>query len=371
MRAAAVLQLLARTHEVTLVVEPRYSPLFGRPEAEIEAACAQVVILPRPDTGKAGLLNRLVRLMAPRAEVGYDFVTRPFDVMHVFRLAMLETAGDIHHQLPAPRPALHLDMDDVESEAIRAIAELHRKNGATKSASAADLAATHALERERDALARYARVYVCSEKDRARLAERGLRSELVVLPNTYDVVPGARRPGANERFTMLFVGTLGYTPNADAVRWLCSEIVPRMERLTTRDFRVIIAGGGATPDLSAVARHPRVQHVGPAPEVATLYAQAHVAVVPIRAGGGTRIKALESFAYGCPVVSTGIGLAGIDARAGEHALVADGAEAFAAACVRLMDEPGLADRLAAAARDLVESRYSTAAVAAMLEALPA
>jgi glycosyltransferase involved in cell wall biosynthesis len=104
-------------------------------------------------------------------------------------------------------------------------------------------------------------------------------------------------------------------------------------------------------------------------DLAPLYAAADVAVVPLRAGGGTRIKVLEAFAHRIPVVTTSTGIEGIAATAGEHAMVADGPAEFAAACHALLTTPELADRTAARALELVQSVYLIERVEAMLLAL--
>ena len=94
--------------------------------------------------------------------------------------------------------------------------------------------------------------------------------------------------------------------------------------------------------------------------------RADAAIVPIRFGGGTRVKILEAFAYRLPVVSTAVGCEGIGAVSGTHLLVADSAESFAAACVRAVRDPGLRSSLTGAAWDLYRSRYEPAVVRATI-----
>jgi polysaccharide biosynthesis protein PslH len=98
-------------------------------------------------------------------------------------------------------------------------------------------------------------------------------------------------------------------------------------------------------------------------DVAPWYRDTHVVVVPIRAGGGTRIKVLEAFRAARAVVSTSVGVAGIDARDGEHVLIGDSAQQLAQQCARLAADPGLADGLAEQAFRLFMDAYSTEAVA--------
>ncbi|GJG85307.1 glycosyl transferase family 1 [Gemmatimonadetes bacterium T265] len=388
MRAGAVLEVLARRYAVTLVVAPLYPPLYGPPlygklAPELAALCERVAVLPPPHAGVlpawVGRLGRLLaRLHPARAGAGASpeprsdplpYAAERFDAVHVFRLSMVALGCRYAAALAAHGPELHLDLDDVESDVLGEMAELHRAGGRGAAAEAADRAARRARAQEDEVLATFDRVYVCSDADRERLAPRA-HAQLCVLPNTVagvrDVAPAPPR----EPFQFLFVGTLGYWPNADAVAWLCDEIVPLIERLAARDFRVVVAGGGAPPSLSRLARPPRVTFAGRVPDVAALYREAGAAIVPLRAGGGTRIKVLEAFAHGRPVVATSPGIAGIDARDGEHALVADTSSALAARCAWLMRDAALGRRLTAAALELVRRRYSVDAVAAALDTVP-
>jgi glycosyltransferase involved in cell wall biosynthesis len=103
--------------------------------------------------------------------------------------------------------------------------------------------------------------------------------------------------------------------------------------------------------------------------VAPWYREAQVAAVPLRAGGGTRIKILEAFAHGRPVVSTTIGIEGIAAEPGRHALIADDAVAFAAACLRLLRDPALAEAMTREAFSLFSRGYSDQTLATAIAAL--
>ena len=109
--------------------------------------------------------------------------------------------------------------------------------------------------------------------------------------------------------------------------------------------------------------------VGAVPDVAPWYAEADAVVVPIRAGGGTRIKALEAFSYRRPVVGTSIGLEGIEVRPEEHVLIGDTPAELAAQCARLMADPKPAEALVERAFELFLRSYSTAALAKRMAAL--
>jgi glycosyltransferase involved in cell wall biosynthesis len=155
---------------------------------------------------------------------------------------------------------------------------------------------------------------------------------------------------------------MGYYPNEDAVRYFGNEIIPRIHRLTRSDFVVNIVGTGASQRLRRTTADCGMQMIGEVADVAPWYENSSAVVVPVRAGGGTRIKVLEAFSYQRPVVSTTAGIEGIDARDKEHALIADSPEVFAEGCVRLIDDRVLGERLAENAFSLFRQTYSVDAI---------
>jgi glycosyltransferase involved in cell wall biosynthesis len=183
------------------------------------------------------------------------------------------------------------------------------------------------------------------------------------LPNALplpDPLPAPERGGP---FTFLFIGTLGYYPNEDAIVYFCTQVLPLIRERAPREVRVIIAGSGATPALQQLVGTPGVELIGPVPDVATAYREAHAVVVPIRAGGGTRIKVLEAFSYRRPVIATSVGIEGIAAEPDQHYLRGDTPRELADQCLRLLDDPGLAERLADAAHALFTREYTIQAAA--------
>jgi polysaccharide biosynthesis protein PslH len=140
-------------------------------------------------------------------------------------------------------------------------------------------------------------------------------------------------------------------------------VLPLVRAAAPTLYRVVVIGNGPADVLQRLRGAPELQVIGPVADVGPWYAQADAIVVPVRAGGGTRIKVLEAFARGRPVVSTSIGIEGIKAQQEVHVLVGDTPDAFAHQCVRLMTDAALGQRLAAAAWSLFSGVYTTAAVA--------
>ena len=134
-------------------------------------------------------------------------------------------------------------------------------------------------------------------------------------------------------------------------------------------MRLRLVGSGPAPEVRALAATAGVELLADVADVAPSYAWADLAVVPLRAGGGTRIKVLEAFAHGVPVVSTAVGAEGLDVVDGVHLRIADGAEAFAAACRQLATEPALARRLVENAAAVAERHARPRVVTALRERL--
>jgi polysaccharide biosynthesis protein PslH len=198
-------------------------------------------------------------------------------------------------------------------------------------------------------------VIAVSDADAQKL--RGRHVEPQVIPNGVDTSAISFRDRRSGGSTLLFMGTLDYRPNADAAGWLVDSILPQIRRARP-EVRLRLIGRGADR-----LRVDGVDAVGYVDDVSPELDRADVMVAPLRMGGGVRFKVLEAMAAGLPVVSTPIGLQGIDAEPNRHALVARTAADFAAAVTRLLDDPTLSHELARNARTRVEQRYDWSVIA--------
>ena len=211
------------------------------------------------------------------------------------------------------------------------------------------------------ALARYDRVMTMSELDAAQLRRDGVQVPLDVVPNGVDTETIAcepPRPGARD---VLFVASMDSEANHDAAVWLAGRIWPLI-RAGSDGLRLLLVGRGPQPALAAFHDGRSVLVTGTVDQVLPYYRDAAVVVVPLRSGGGTRLKILEAMAAGVPVVSTRIGAEGLAVTDGEHLLLADDEPALAAAVQRVLGDVALQQRLSAAARALVETRYGWASI---------
>lgn len=145
--------------------------------------------------------------------------------------------------------------------------------------------------------------------------------------------------GAPGTDRLILLGTLGYLPNLDGARWFVEEILPAV-RERRPDARVALVGSSPPAALAGLVR-PGVELVGPVEHVGRELAASDVFVAPLRAGSGVRLKLLEAFASGIPVVATSLAAEGLDVRDGVHLAIADDERTFADAVVRLLEDPAL------------------------------
>jgi glycosyltransferase involved in cell wall biosynthesis len=186
-----------------------------------------------------------------------------------------------------------------------------------------------------------------------------------IAVDTTELQPIRTDPASTSIVTL---GTLHYPPNADGIRWFLQAVFPRIMQAVPAARLKIIGKNPPQDFLDLAAKQPdAVQVTGYVPDLNPYLEGAAVVVVPVRAGGGMRVRILEMFARGLPVVTTTVGLEGISAVPGTDVLVADTAEAFAEAVIDLLQEPGSREKLAEAGRRLVERRYDWQIVLADLE----
>ena len=372
-RSWHLLQGLARDHEVTLLAgtEPDFPP------ASIEAFrpwCRTVLTTPLPArsavadvfTLAGGLGSAMPFLMARRESRALRLLLRralaadpDYDVVHFNHL----DATLYQDELPAGVRCV-LDQHNIVTHQVRTTLVGERR-AARRWVLARDLPRLAAFER--DACSRMDACLVCSDADREALRELGGPADAWVVPNGVDVEyfrPGAPARGGPPQ--LVFVGTLDYDPCEQGVWHFCREILPLIQ---AREPSVLFTVVGRNPSarLQQLARsQPAVRLLGRVEDVRPPMRAAHLAVVPLLAGSGTRLKILEAMALGIPVVTTTIGAEGLPLVPGEHAQVADTPASFAAAVLGLLRDEPLRAHLAARGRELVEASFSWGAVQSRL-----
>jgi sugar transferase (PEP-CTERM/EpsH1 system associated) len=216
------------------------------------------------------------------------------------------------------------------------------------------------------------RVVAVSETDAAALRrlEPGLAP--VVVPNGVDMafytapspaLDAQQAPGPHD---LVFTGKMDFRPNVDAVLWFVQEVLPLL-CLSSPDSRFWVVGQSPHPRLAALAGHPGVVVTGRVEDVRPYIAAAGVYVVPLRIGGGTRLKVLEAMAMGKAIVSTRLGCEGFDLTPGQELAVADTPAEFASAVLALLGDPDRREQLGRAARRFAGSRYDWSVILPRLE----
>lgn len=330
-------------------LDPLFALIEGLPDPAARAAARRAYprpLLSRSATGTAALqLLDWARPAMPRA-------------VHVMRLYLAPLIEPFLRLTPA-QPFTVLDLDEDDAAAGERLAALHDATGEPARASAVRAEAQAYRGLAARLVPKFDRVAVAAATESRHLAALA-PAPVAVLPNTVAPRPPRPQRPACGPLRLLFVATFGHAPNADAARFLCLEVLPALRRLTGRAIAIDLVGAGDTGGLRDLPQAPEVTLHGYVADLRPYYAAADVAVAPLRAGGGTRIKLLEAFAHGVPVVATPLAAAGLDARDGVHLRLADTAEAFAEACREMAWFPDQAARLAAQARHLVEVQYGPA-----------
>jgi glycosyltransferase involved in cell wall biosynthesis len=199
---------------------------------------------------------------------------------------------------------------------------------------------------------------VCATSgEEAAVFEAWGAQRVILVPNGVDTGAIAYEPPSRSK-TVLYMGHFGYRPNAAAGLELVEEIFPRVRELVG-DARLELVGREPSTDLRRSAGGP-VEVTGEVPDVLPHLRAARVLVVPLRSGGGTRLKLLEAMAAGVPVVSTAFGAAGLDLRDGRELILAESSRDLAQHAARLLEDDELARELSRNARQLVERRYDWA-----------
>jgi len=364
-RTANIVRSLAGVGEVDLFVVA-----VGQPIEPLAVPAAirlsRTTVVPAPQRGTVAVLARWATGTSPRHLLRVDWnapralllkwARPPYDLIwfeHAHTWAGL--AGAV------PGPTV-VDLDNLEDRRLRQRHHAGRSTGGRAEGSFARRVAASLLdpidERRWGQLQRrlandVTAVLLCSDLDRGRLGA----PNAVVVPNGYSLADKADVPtGRTSRAPVLvMISLLTYEPNVDGVWFFVDEVLPLVRAaVPSVELRLV---GRHDHRVAAVADRPGVALRGEVPDVGPELRDAAVVVVPIRSGGGTRIKILEAFARRVPVVSTTFGCEGIDAVPGEHLLIGDTPDALANACVQLLSDDALRTRVIDAAHALFVSRY--------------
>jgi glycosyltransferase involved in cell wall biosynthesis len=228
----------------------------------------------------------------------------------------------------------------------------------------------HRMQRlERRALSRFDLVLAVSDADRRtfeRLYPGAMRTAAHVVQTGVDTQYFTPRSVLPRRRHLVFTGSMDWLPNEDGVLYFVSQILPLI-RKAEPEVTLSIVGRAPTPAVSRLARETGVEVTGRVEDVRPHIALAGVFVVPLRIGGGTRLKIFEAMAMGKAIVSTTVGAEGLPVTPGRDIVIADDPPRFAEAVVRLIRDAHRRQELEASAHRLVVERYDWSVVAGDLE----
>jgi len=384
-RAYYVLRHLAQQHRITLVSFVRDD---NHPEdiAHLAHYCGAVHTVPMQRsrwrdlravlkawlTGQSTIIAR-DEIPAMHALLKQLTATQTFDAIHADQASMAQYALYVQSQSAIRNPQSPIPIILDAHNALFHIPERlanHERNPLKR----------WFLRREARALARYeahtypefTHVVFVSAEDRAAIQEQITNYELrmtnrnsqFAIRNS-NIIPICVDPDdrslvqrvANPR-AVLSLGTMFWPPNVEGVLWFAREVFPRV-LARVPDARFVIIGKNPPASVrSLAATLPNVEITGYVPDPTPYLAETAAFVVPLNAGGGMRVKIVDAWGWGLPIVSTTIGAEGIDVRDGENILLGDTPEAFAAAVIRLLENPTLGEHLRANGRQWVETHYN-------------
>jgi glycosyltransferase involved in cell wall biosynthesis len=218
---------------------------------------------------------------------------------------------------------------------------------------------------EKGAWQRFDGVVLTSARDEQVLSGVSPRTRTAVVPNGVNVTQFVPSEAATEADTLVFFGANNYFPNHDALLYFIDEILPKVVARRP-NVKLRIVGPGVQPAVLA-KQSKHVEIVGFVDDLMPYLERASAIIVPLRIGGGTRLKIVEAMAKSKAIVSTRIGAEGIDVTHERDILLGDTPTDFADSIVRVLEDPKLAEGLGRKARELAETRYSWEAIVAQLE----
>jgi glycosyltransferase involved in cell wall biosynthesis len=373
-RAYYVLRHLAQRHKVTLLSFVRED---DRPEyaARMEKICESVHTVPMRRSRLrdlraviiAGLTGRsaiIVRDEIKEMHIALKGLVEEleFDVVHADQTSMAQYALYAKSQIPdaEARRTTRLVLD-----AHNALYRIPERMAAHESNSLKRLA----LQREARALARYEaqayqsfdHVVFVTDEDRQMLEERltgdDYGSRFTTIPICVDPQEKSLVDRVEEPRAVTHLGTMFWPPNVEGVVWFAREVFPQLVAAMP-EVRFVVIGKDPPQEVCDLPEQvPNVEVTGYVHDPAPYLAHTAVFIVPLHAAGGMRVKIVDAWCWGVPIVSTSIGAEGIDVQDGENLLIADTSDTFADAVMRVLQDPTLGDHLRENGRRWVQEQY--------------
>ncbi len=361
-----VLRHLCQKHSVTLVsfVRPDDTPEHI---AHLKGFCSAVHTVPmmrsRWRDGRAvikGLARRqpfiIVRdeIGPMRALLARLTASKHFDVIHADQVSMAQyglighgsrTVLDMHN-------ALYLVVQRMAANEPNSVKRLIARREARVLA-----------HYEAELCREFDQVVFVTEKDRSEIEGRISEFKIEVPDNHFHTIPICVDPNDKQPvrpiakpFRVTVLGVMFWPPNAEGVKWFAHEGWPQVSAQFP-DACLTVVGKNPPPELTRLNGSDHIEVAGYVPDLNQILSETAVLIVPLHAGGGMRVKILDTWSRGLPIVSTSIGAEGIDICDQENILIADTIEAFTHSVQRVLGEPGLNQALRENGRRWVEQKY--------------
>ncbi len=317
-RLCQMIEMLARRYEVCFFAEHKHSGYTGK-----------------PDKYTSFLQERGVRLFIEECPL------KEILLKNRFKLALIEFYETAERTLAIIRecePDLSVVLDTVDVHFLREDTKA-QLTGAMKDREQADRVKARELEVCRDVEA----IFTVTEMDRQTLLREDLDLIIEVIPTIHTAMFEESRLPQRQKSNLLFIGGFNHSPNIDAVRYLCSEILP-LVREKHPEVQALIIGDSPPPEILAL-RSDRVKILGHIPDTKPFLLTSYISVAPLRYGAGMKGKIGEALAHGLPVVTTSVGVQGMALKHAEHVMVADSPTEFADCILALMSDQQLYSRL--------------------------
>lgn len=376
-----LLRYLAEHHRLSLL---SFAAPDTPPEhlAHLQCLCRAVRTVPPPQRSTAHRLWALVtstwpdmawRLRSPAYEraLAAWLEDEPFDAVQVGGIEMARYLWQLERP-GRPRPLAVFDDYNAEWLLQKRACLTDARQPRRWPAAGYSLLQWLKLRRfERQACRRASHVLAVSAPDARALAGLVPGLQPTVVPNGVDLQayhPGLPPLAGMAHPSLVFTGKMDFRPNVDAVLWFAAEVLPRLWARQP-GIHLYVVGQSPSPRLRALPADPRIVVTGWVEDTRPYIAGADVYVVPMRVGGGTRLKVLEAMAMGQAMVSTPLGVEGLGVTDGQEALLAEEPEGFAGHILALLAEPDRRRALGQAARRFVEQSYGWEAIGPKLEAV--
>ncbi|MBA3994968.1 MAG: hypothetical protein C0469_15725 [Cyanobacteria bacterium DS2.3.42] len=371
MRAAALLKLLSGWASVDLLVIPIYNARVDAPDPDIAQLCQSWQSVPNPDwTSFDPPSQDVIKFVGNEQNIPREWRWCSADWRKKIKKAIHAVNPDLvfvfrFYLAPYVLPSIGalpcwLDLDELESSSRARLARVYSLCGKRDLALEMEQEAQGYAKLESQYLGRFNRLFASSKREAEGIYSRFKKASVRVLPNSYPQSRPHPQRTATGKARLLFVGSLGYFPNEDAVKYFNREIFPLIKERTAVPVELVVVGGGwkeAVDPSSDAELYQGVKFVGAVAETTPFYAETDIVVVPLRSAGGTRIKILEAFSHSRAVVSTSIGAEGLELLDGVHLEIADKVEDFTDKCVNLIEDAERRRELAKKGHELFMNQY--------------